>query len=322
VARKPGEVVRFPGAQSPAASRTPAGWLGLTPATIEIDWDLVAQYGPTVIAEPGSPARQAGMKSGDFVKSINDRGFAEFQADLPPPGTPFSIVFFRKAVGELRTFGVMGSQPMPRRVPIWQSMPCVLRGRQLNPNDRPQYLGFVAKHEHLAAADTRLLTLLIEYEFVKGIIPKHVSLALDMGCSIATVKRSLSRCRHFGLLDWISGKAKQEANSYTLCWPAGHHPRRKLETRERDAPATPHYHPETIGLVAQLSRIVNFSRDDPRARGAVSLVDSWLRSRWDRRVITQTVESITRQRKGAKGANWSPNSLRYFEGIIRKHCGA
>jgi hypothetical protein len=322
VALQPGEVVRFPGAQSPAPSRTPAGWLGLTLSTIEIDWDLVAQYGPTVLVAPGSPARQAGMKSGDFVKSINDKHFAEFQAELPPPGSPFSVVFFRKGVAELRTFGIMGSPPKPRRVPIWQSMPSVLRGRQLNPKDRPEYLGFVAKHEHLTASDTRLLTLLIEYEFVKGSIPKHVSLALDMGCSIPTIKRSLSRCRHLGLLDWISGKAKRKANSYTLCWPAGRHPRRKRESGDRDEVTTARYHPETIELAAQLLKIVSFSGDDPRARGAVSLVDSWLRSGWEVRVITQTVASVTRQRRGAEGTDWSPNSLRYFEGIIRKHCGA
>jgi hypothetical protein len=323
VALQPGEVVRFPGAAGPAASRTPGGWLGLIPATIEIDWDLVSQHGPCVMVAPGSPARRAGMKSGDFVKSINDKGFAEFQAELPPPGSPFSVVFFRKAVGDLRTFGVMVSPPKPRRVPTWQSKPSVLPGRQVEPNLRPQYLGFVAKHPSLKAVDTRLLTLLIEYEWVKGSIPKHASLSLDMGCSVPTVKRSLDRCRHFGLVDWISGKADREANSYTVCWPAGHHPRRKREPGDRDDPATAHsYHPETISLAAQLSGFVGFSADERRAREAVPLVDSWLRHRWDRRVITQTVESITRQRRGVEGANWAPNSLKYFERIIRKNCGA
>jgi hypothetical protein len=72
------------------------------------------------------------------------------------------------------------------------------------------------------------------------------------------------------------------------------------------------YHPETISLANQLSNFVGFSRDDPRARDAVPLVDSWLGNGWHRSVITRTVESITRLRRSAEGANWAPNSLKYI----------
>jgi hypothetical protein len=105
-----------------------------------------------------------------------------------------------------------------------------------------------------------------------------------------------------------------------LWFPVGHEPKRK--PADRDGPAAaPSCHPETVRLADKLLNIVGLTRDDRRARDAVPIVDSWLRNRWDLRVITMTVESITRQRKRAEGANWAPNSLKYFEGIIRKNCG-
>jgi hypothetical protein len=203
VAHQPGEVVPFP---IPGSAPARGRWLGLTPATIEVDWHLAERYGMCVVVTPRSPASRAGLKTGDFVKSINDKDYAAFHAEMPPTGSPFQIVFFRRGLGECRVLGKMGSPATPARVPAWRRLPAVLPGRRLHRDNRLEYHGFVARHPHLTAVETRLLTLLIEHDWHKGIVPKHATLASEMGCSIRTVKRSLCRCKHFGLLDWVSGK--------------------------------------------------------------------------------------------------------------------
>jgi hypothetical protein len=217
-------VVQFPGTSTPAADASAVGgWLGLTPATIEVDWDAVSKHGPCVMVAPRSPAWRSGLRSGDFVESINDMDFVDFHAALPPTGSQFQIVFFRKRLGQCRVIGKLGVLPKAAKVPIWRRQAAVLPGREVEKHERPEYLqSFVAKHPQLKGNDVRLMTLLIEHHWHRGSIPKHSTLAREMGCSTPTVKRSADRCRHFGILDWVSGRARRTSNSYTPCWPAGH----------------------------------------------------------------------------------------------------
>ena len=93
----PATVVQFP--TVPVAASSAGGWLGLATATINVDWDMVSKHGPCVMVTARSPVWSAGVRSGDFVESINDKDFVDFHAAMPPPGAQFQIVFFRRRVG-------------------------------------------------------------------------------------------------------------------------------------------------------------------------------------------------------------------------------
>jgi hypothetical protein len=198
------------------------GYLGLVERKyIEVDWDAVAEHGPCVIVRPYSPAWRAGVRSGDFIISINDVSYYDFYAVLPPPGTAFKIVFWRKGHGRLTAFETLGTTPkFPERKDI---CPENEPGKPVAKRERPEFIqGFISKHLILKAIDTRLLSLLLNYEGPKGIIPKRRTLAQDLSCSLSTLDRSIRRCRGAGFLRVESGKSERHSNSYTVTWPANH----------------------------------------------------------------------------------------------------
>ena len=83
----------------------PAGHLGLTERSIEVDWKAVDEHGPCVIVAPRSPAWKARLRSGDFIVSINGMTYEAFHSALPAAGTPFEIVAWRKRQGEFTVIG-------------------------------------------------------------------------------------------------------------------------------------------------------------------------------------------------------------------------
>jgi hypothetical protein len=167
-----------------------------------------------------SPARKEGVRTGDYIKAINGKTYTDFHADPPPPGKQFTIEAFRHGSGEYRTFGVLGREPKPNKQPAWLSAPAVLPGRVVARNERPAFLGFIAKHRRIPYRYKTIIGVLIEHDGKGGIFPKHGTIAAEMGCSIATVKRAICCCQHFGVLHVMSGKPQRASNRYFLCWPA------------------------------------------------------------------------------------------------------
>ncbi len=198
------------------------GYLGLTEREIEVDWKSVDEHGPCVMVAYRSPAWKAGLRSEDFITSINGMTYEAFHAALPAAGTSFEIVAWRKRVEKFTAIGRLGTIPKPA-AEYSSSSPAVPSGRPVTKKERPLFVqGFISKHPDLKALDTRLLILLLNYEGPKGIIPKRATLARDLGCTLSTVDRSIRRCKRAGVLRVASGKVQGKSNGYCVTWPLGH----------------------------------------------------------------------------------------------------
>lgn len=200
----------------------PAGHLGLTERSIEVDWKAVDEHGPCVIVAPRSPAWKARLRSGDFIVSINGMTYEAFHSALPAAGTPFEIVAWRKRQGEFTVIGQLGTIPKPSS-DFSLRLPATPSGKPVSKKERPLFVqGFISNNPDLEAIDTRLLSRLLNYEGHKGIIPKRETLARDLRRSLSTVDRSLRRCKRAGVLRVASGKFQGKWNTYFVTWPLGH----------------------------------------------------------------------------------------------------
>lgn len=198
------------------------GYLGLTERLIEVDWKTVTARGPCVIVAPRSPAWRGGLRSGDFVVSINGMTYDAFHSTLPAAGTIFTIVAWRQPLGEFTVLGRVAAIPTPSSESS-SALPAKPSGRPVIRKERPLFVqGYISKHPDLMALDTRLLSLLLNHEGAKGIYPKRITLARSLRCSLSTLDRSMRRCKQVGLLRIESGKSRRRSNRYFVTWPLDH----------------------------------------------------------------------------------------------------
>jgi hypothetical protein len=105
----------------------------------------------------------------------------------------------------------------------------ILPGKPVVRKERPFFMqGFISMHPNLKALDTRLLSLLLNYEGHKGIFPKRRTLLKHLRCSLSTLDRSIWRCKQAGVLRVESGKPSRQPNRYFVTWPIDH-PRSESE---------------------------------------------------------------------------------------------
>ena len=172
---------------------------------------------------PRSPAWKAGLRSGDYVVSINGITYERFHSCMPDAGTRVEIVAWRKRLGRftaLETLGIPPKTILPHRE-RWP--PALQAGKSVGKKERPLFVqGFISKHSSLAAIDTRLLSLLLNHEGPKGIIPRRRTLARTLRCSLSTLDRALARCKAAGVLRVESGRSLRRSNTYFVTWPADH----------------------------------------------------------------------------------------------------
>jgi hypothetical protein len=252
------------------------------------------------------------LRNGDFITSINDQTFGVFHAAMPPAGTNFAAVAFRKGFGSIRTFGVLESERMPRPPPKWKSCPGALPGRPVEKTERPRFLQReISRNPNLRHLDVRVMTQLIEADVCRGIILQHATLARQANCAISSLKESLSRLQHFGYLRIFSGKARRTANTYEVVWQASRAPVRvEVNAATQAAPNS-----EAGRLAASIMEICGIAPEDRRSREAVPIVEEWLAKSYHFRIIEQTVRSVMTYQKPTF------NTLRYFTPAIAKAHG-
>ncbi len=203
-----------------AAPSAPPGYLGLTQRTIEVDSIYLGQHGPCVIVASRSPAWKAGLRSDDFVTTINDETFSAFHANMPPVSVQFRIVAYRRGIGVIRTFGILASATgQPKRRPPWARERSVLAGRPVLKPDRPKYWKAVSRHPFVRRYQWYLTTL-VEMDWGRGLYPKHETIATKANTNKWAVRRAQACCAHFGFVRVTSGKSKHKSNYCDVCWPA------------------------------------------------------------------------------------------------------
>jgi hypothetical protein len=155
--------------------------------------------------------------------------YEAFHSPLPSAGTVFHIVAWREGMGTLNFVDKLGSIPKRRLERERVDRPTILPGGSVKRKERPFFMqGFISMHPNLEALDTRLLSLLLNYEGHKGIFPKRRTLLKYLRCSLSTLDRSIWRCKQAGVLRVESGKPSREPNKYFVTWPINH-PRSESE---------------------------------------------------------------------------------------------
>jgi hypothetical protein len=282
------------------------GYLGLGERTIDvgIDWTLVETYGPCVVVVSRSPAMKAGLRSSDYIISINGVRFDEFHKAIPPAGTRFEIVAWRKNLGEIRVFGTLANVAKTRLEQAEQS-PTVPAGKRVSKTERPVFIGFISDHPNLHAIDVRLLLVIIERDWGDGTIQSRSALANRLGRSIRSVDRATLRCRQAGVLRVRSGKARCEATAYFVTWPANHE-----RSRRKDAYAKRAIDPEAQAFADQLIAITGLTENPNAVKTAATIVEQWFAKGWQRPIITKVVQDIMQRQRPAL------NSLRYSRELL------
>jgi hypothetical protein len=293
-----------------AVSPSGPGWLGLVQTIVNVDWSLVAQYGPRVTVAPRSPAWCGGLRTGDYIVSIDGKSFEAFHDGLPPPGTPLRIEFFRARFGVNAVFVKMANLPKPAntRHPALRRAPPAIAGSRVERSERPEFVQrFIPRHPGLKHSDVKLLMTLLEAEGPKGIVIRASVLASQMNCSLRTVWRAIAQCRYFGVVRVASGKTRRHADSFEVCWPCG----RKRKAAQDSGVMQPTTSSESAVLASELLRRIGLDPASRYGREAEPIVAGWLARGWDARTIRMVVEARMRQmrRLGLQ----LPRTVKYFE---------
>jgi hypothetical protein len=229
--------------QSPSSKRKSSapGWYGLGLAKLEIDWQLAAKLAPDgeavkVTVAPRSPARRAGIRTGDYVTSVSPRQHAgmsllEFDAGKHPAGTVAFVKYYRPTWRDPRHIELalvtLSAPPGPPKQKWWERLPRCDPGEEVQRDQRKNFLGQMAAHRHITKLGVRLLTrMLHHYQGRLGICPSYRSLMQDMG-----TRRRATVIEHMHALEWVgvvevetgAGVPTRDGrtNAYRITWPAG-----------------------------------------------------------------------------------------------------
>jgi hypothetical protein len=197
------------------------GWLGLEALDRGVDWKTIVALGAETVCvrvDVRSPAKKAGLRTGDYVIEINTATFEAFHAGGLQPGTRAVIKAWRDGQviwGE----ATISLRPKPARKEKLSVVPC---GADVARNDRLKWLTHVTGDPVLLVADKALAArLMVRYANRSGVSwPGIKRLAADLGVARRTIDYSIQRLHRAGYVDIKSGKKEGRSNEYTLTWPA------------------------------------------------------------------------------------------------------
>ncbi len=217
------------------------GWHGITPALIEIDWRLASELSPEghavkVLVAARSPARKAGLRTGDYVVSVSpspteNLSLTDFDALSLPSGSEVFVKFHRpgrERVRDIQTTVVrLREQPKVPKAPRWQQIPRVAYGPEVRPDERKRFVAEMAVHPHMKALGHRILVrLLMHYDGENGIYPSYRTIARDVNCRRKeTAMEQIARLSWLGVIEVLKGagiKTKSgPTNRFIIHWPQG-----------------------------------------------------------------------------------------------------
>ena len=220
--------------------RAAVGWHGIVPTSIEVDWRLAAELSPEgqavkVIVDARSPARKAGLRTGDYVVSVSpsptdDMSLGDFDGRNLPPGTDVYVKFHRPRKGKTRDVEIaavrLRKRTLPPQAPKWQQTPRVALGPKVERDDRSRFEAQMATHPQMAPLGFQILVrLLRHYDGPNGAYPSYSTLARDVGRKRRAVINHIARLEWIGVLEVVraGGVRKQGGftNQFIIHWPDG-----------------------------------------------------------------------------------------------------
>jgi hypothetical protein len=204
-----------------APSGDAPGWLGLEIKDQAVDWNVLLARGDGAVCvrvPVSSPARKAGLMTGDFVISLNGKSYSAFHdADIPPIGSKVVVKAVRNGV-VIWTEITVSRKPRPITKTLPPAVPC---GTPVKRKERLQWLMRVTGLSGLAVLDKALAArLMVRYVNRDGVAyPGIDRLAGDLGVARSSIEHAIIRLRRAGFVAVISGRAAGRTNSYTLTWP-------------------------------------------------------------------------------------------------------
>jgi hypothetical protein len=200
------------------------GWLGLELLDGDkVDWKTIVALGDGTVrvrvAAP-SPARKAGLRSKDYVISINGVNFEKFHAGGLQVGTKAVIKAWRDG-GPLWIEAEIVARP--RLKPRNEGPPAVACGAAVGRDERLKWLSQMSGSAVLHSLDKALaLRLMVRYASrYTGIAKVGVrKLAADLGMSPRSIADAISRLHRAGYINIKSGKKGGLSNEYTPTWPS------------------------------------------------------------------------------------------------------
>jgi hypothetical protein len=219
---------------------TALGWHGITPKRIleRCDHRLIAELGgeaTKVIIAPGSPARRAGLKSGDFVVSVSpspieDMPLNMFAACGLPSGSEVFVKFWRPQRGprEICTTVLrLRKQPGPPKPRPWKRWPQVGLGPEVTREERKLFMAEMSAHPRMPSLGKSILArLVLHYDGPNGAYPSYATLARDMRCKRRqTIMEHVNRLAWLGVVEVVKGIGKKttggRTNMFIIHWPEG-----------------------------------------------------------------------------------------------------
>lgn len=211
-----------------------AGWHGLHPATLEIDYALLLELTPDataikILVDDGSPAKAAGLHTGDYIVAARSSQLgalpvAECIRRALPVGDELVVQIYRPGWPRriLRTMVVRVRAARRAAKPLVRAP----FGPEVQPKDRLKFLAGVMGVPGIKPEGSAILQrMLAHYDGPRGIFPSVGTIARDIGLEVRATQNHLRRLEQLGVLEVRRNAGARTGsgwtNRYVVHWPDG-----------------------------------------------------------------------------------------------------